>query len=128
MLTLLLGERYSVSSCGSAAEALTVLEASRPDVLMLDIRMTPVDGLQCLAAIRAMPGCSGIPAIALTAFAREDERQAFLAAGFQAVVTKPILDLRELETLIDTLLTSACALAGPRPDTSPRIDVGTTAA
>jgi two-component system aerobic respiration control sensor histidine kinase ArcB len=107
MLTVLLSDKYSVSGCGSAAEALTVLETSRPDVLMLDIRMTPVDGLQCLEAIRAMPGYSSTPAIALTAFAREAERQAFLAAGFQAVVTKPILDPPELETLIDMLLSFA---------------------
>lgn len=106
MLTVLLSGKYRVSSCGSAEEALRLLEASRPDVVMLDIRMTPVDGLQCLAAIRAMPGYSSIPAIALTAFAREAERQAFLAGGFQAVVTKPILDSAELETLIDTLLNS----------------------
>jgi two-component system, OmpR family, aerobic respiration control sensor histidine kinase ArcB len=118
MLTVLLSEKYSVSSCGSAAEALTVLEASRPDLLILDVRMTPVDGLQCLEAIRAMPGYSSTPAIALTAFAREAERQASLAAGFQAVVTKPILDERELETLIDTLLKSACSLAASSPQTS----------
>ena len=108
MLTVLLGEKYRVSSCGSAAEALTVLEASKPDVLVLDIRMTPVDGVQCLEAIRAMPGFSRTPAIALTALARDTEQQAFLAAGFQAVVTKPILDPRDLETPIDTLLKSSC--------------------
>ena len=104
MLTVLLGEKYSVSGCGSAAEALMVLEASRPDVLLLDVRMIPADGLQCLEAIRAVPGYAGTPAIALTAFARDAERAALLAAGFQAVVTKPILDEHELETLIDTLL------------------------
>jgi CheY-like chemotaxis protein len=113
MLTLLLSEKYSVSSCDSAAEALTVLEASRPDVVMLDIRMSPIDGTQCLEAIRAVPEYSRIPAIALTAFAREAEKQAFLAAGFQAVVTKPILDPRELEVVIDSLLNSGCFAANP---------------
>ena len=113
MLTMLLGEKYRVSSCGSAAEALAVLEASKPDVLVLDIRMTPVDGVQCLEAIRAIPRYSSTPAIALTACARQAEMQAFLAAGFQAVVTKPILDPRDLETSIDMLLTSSGAPAGP---------------
>lgn len=113
MLALLLGEKYSVSSCSSAAEALAAVEAGRPDVLMLDIRMSPVDGTACLQAIRALPGCGTIPAIALTAFAREPEKQAFLAAGFQAVVTKPILDPCEMETAIDTLLDSACSVANP---------------
>ena len=107
MLTLSLGERYSVAGCDSADEALAALETSRPDLLMLDIRMSPVDGLQCLKAIRAVPGYARTPAIALTAFAREADRQAFLAAGFQAVAVKPILDQCELESLIDTLLTTS---------------------
>ena len=111
MLTVLLGEKYCVLGCGSAAEALAVVEATRPDLLMLDIRMSPVDGTACLEAIRAIPGYETIPAIALTAFAREPERQAFLAAGFQAVVTKPILDPLDLEAAIDMLLPSGCSAA-----------------
>ena len=107
MLTLSLGEKYSVFGCESAAEALAAVQTSRPDVLMLDIRMSPVDGVQCLNAIRAIPGYAGTPAIALTAFARDSDRQAFLAAGFQAVAVKPILDQCELEAVIDRLLSSA---------------------
>jgi len=107
LLAVLLGEKYSVASYGSAAEALSDLEAVKPDLLVLDIAMTPVDGLQCLEAIRAKPGYSGIPAIALTAFAREVERKAFLGAGFQAVVTKPILDHGELGEVIDAVLRSS---------------------
>ena len=115
VLTVLLSAKYSVASCGSADEALGVLEEVTPDLLVLDIRMAPVDGLQCLAAIRGVPGYGRIPAIALTAFARDIEREAFLAAGFQAVVTKPILDHRQLEALIDAL-TSAGNPAAPGPD------------
>jgi CheY-like chemotaxis protein len=111
MLTVLLSEKYCVSGCASAAEALKALETSRPDILMLDIRMSPVDGLQCLEAIRANPRYAQTPAIALTAFAGDAERQAFLAGGFQAVVAKPILDPAELETLIDGLLDSSCSVA-----------------
>ena len=122
VLTVILSEKYRVASYGSAAEALTAVEALRPDLLVLDIGMTPVDGLQCLKAIRAMPGHASTPAIALTAFAREIDRQTFLAAGFQAVVTKPVLDLRELETLIDTLLQSGCSLAAPRAAGTPAED------
>ena len=104
LLAILLGERYRVSSYGSAAEALGDLEAVKPDLVVLDIGMAPVDGLECLEAIRAKPGYAWVPAVALTAFARDVERKAFLAAGFQAVVTKPILDHRELATVIDAVL------------------------
>lgn len=106
ILTVILSGKYSVTSCTSAAEALRVLEDVRPDLLVLDIRMAPVDGVQCLEAIRAVRGYARTPAIALTAFARPVEREAFLAAGFQGVVTKPILDHRALERLIDTLVES----------------------
>jgi CheY-like chemotaxis protein len=106
VLTFILREKYHVSSHVCAADALTALEAAKPDLVVLDIGMSPVDGLQCLQAIRAVPGYASIPAIALTAFAREVEKKAFLAAGFQAVVTKPILDHREMFAVITSVLTS----------------------
>lgn len=106
---LILGERYSVASCGSAREALAVVEAVAPQVIVLDVGMSPVDGVQCLQAIRAIPEQSHVPAIAWTAFAHDRERQAFIDAGFQAVVTKPLADYGTLEVLIDALLETPVA-------------------
>jgi CheY-like chemotaxis protein len=96
MFTTILGERFAVVGRGSAAEALKTLRIVRPDVVMLDIGMAPVDGLECLEAIRAMPGYETLPAVAVTGHAREVDRQRFLAAGFQAVLTKPLFDEEEL--------------------------------
>ena len=110
VLTIILTEKYSVSSYGSAAEAFTALEDASADLLVLDIAMQPVDGVECLKAIRARPEYSLTPAIALTAHGREIDKQAFLAAGFQAVVTKPIVDYQEFETLIEALLESPAHL------------------
>ena len=104
LFAVLLSEDYMVSSYGSAAEALRELDIVKPDVLVLDIGMTPIDGLQCLQTVRARPGYARIPAVALTAFAREVEQKTFLAAGFQAVVTKPIFDPAEVVTVIDRVL------------------------
>ena len=117
ILTVILSAKYDVSSYPCAEEALAALEAAKPDLVLLDIAMTPVDGLQCLKAIRAMPGYGRIPAIALTAYARDVERQAFLTGGFQAVVTKPILDHQDLFEAIDALLVSE-----PVPTCSPSAD------
>lgn len=115
LLTVILGEQYDVRSYTCAEAALTAVEAVKPDLVLLDIAMSPVDGLQCLGAIRAIPGCGGIRAIALTAHARDVDRKAFLASGFQAVVTKPILDHRELFGAITALLTSgACVDSADR--------------
>lgn len=109
LLAVILRDSYEVLSYACAQEALTALEAAKPDLLLLDIGMTPIDGLQCLKAIRATPGYGSIPAIALTAYARDAERKAFLAAGFQAVVTKPIIDHQELFATLSALLTSVAA-------------------
>ena len=80
--------------------------------------MHPVDGLQCLKMIRGLPECRDIPAVALTGFARDVERQSFLDGGFQAVVVKPVFDPEELIALVDRLANSPAP--GPRPSTDQR--------
>lgn len=110
MLAIILSQRYRVLGYYSAPDALTAAATVRPDLLLLDIGMDPMDGMQCLKAIRALPQCEGIPAIALTGYARVAERVQFLAAGFQEVVAKPVLDHQKLLALIDSVLTS-----GPAP-------------
>ena len=106
VMTMILSEKYNVSSHGSSEEALGAIVNFKPDLLVLDVRMSPVNGVECLRSIRDIPGYGNIPAIALTSFARAVERSVFLAAGFQAVVTKPILEPEKLEALIDSLLES----------------------
>ena len=107
VMTMMLSEKYNVSSHGSSEEALGAVVAFKPDLLVLDVRMSPVSGVECLRSIRAISGYGSIPALALTSFARDVERKVFLAAGFQAVVTKPILEPEKLEAVIDSLLESA---------------------
>jgi len=116
--SILLGEKYAVFGYTSAVKALQAIDVAKPDLLVLDIGMQPVDGVQCLATIRAMPGYRDIPAVALTGFSRDVERQRFLAGGFQAVVVKPILDHGELMAVIDRLVNSP-APAAPRTPTYP---------
>jgi signal transduction histidine kinase/ActR/RegA family two-component response regulator len=81
-----------VATAGSAAEALRAMEEGRPDVLVSDIGMPDVDGYELLRRIRALgPGPGGhLPAIALTAFARSEDRTRALRAGFLAHVVKPV--------------------------------------
>jgi CheY-like chemotaxis protein len=107
LLLEILREKYDVMGCGSVAEALLALETFKPDLFVLDVGMRPVDGLQFLDGIRVVPGFHTIPAIAMTGYASESDRQRFLAAGFQAVVTKPILDRRDLELVVEKSLKSS---------------------
>ena len=81
-----------VKTCGSAHEGLQLLEQWRPDVLMSDIAMPGEDGYTFLNKVRALPPERGgkTPAAAVSAYAREEDRQRALAAGYQTHLAKPI--------------------------------------
>ncbi|MFO0578739.1 MAG: ATP-binding protein [Polyangia bacterium] len=81
-----------VELAGSAHEALAVLQRERFDVLLSDIGMPHEDGYTLIRKLRALPPERGgrTPAIALTAYAREQDRVRALRAGFQNHVAKPI--------------------------------------
>ncbi len=76
----------------SAVEALALMGSDRPDVVVSDIGMPDVDGYELLRRVRALPDSllSAVPAIALTAFARSEDRLLALRAGFTLHVPKPI--------------------------------------
>jgi PAS domain S-box-containing protein len=81
-----------VMTASSSAEALALVEAHRPDVLVSDIGMPDMDGFELLRRMRALGAARGgrIPAIALTAFARSEDRTRALRAGFVVHVSKPV--------------------------------------
>jgi len=88
----------------SAAEALEALEQHKPDILISDLGMPDEDGYSLIEKIRALPSeCGGdIPAAALTAYARAEDRMRVLRSGFQFHLPKPV-DSAELVTVIASL-------------------------
>jgi signal transduction histidine kinase len=84
--------RATVVTASSADEALEHFHRSRPQILVSDIAMAGRDGYDLIRAIRELPGNQGgdIPAIALTAYAREEDRIRSLNAGFQIHLAKPV--------------------------------------
>jgi PAS domain S-box-containing protein len=82
----------SVVSAGSGAEALVLSERQRPDILISDIGMPEMDGYELLRRMRESndPNAERIPAVALTAFARSEDRTRALLAGFLVHVSKPV--------------------------------------
>ena len=80
-----------VRACCSAGEALTALPQWRPDVLMSDIGMPYEDGYELIHKVRALTDEHGgrVPAAALTAYAREEDRKRAIAEGYQMHVAKP---------------------------------------
>ncbi len=80
-----------VTDAANAEAAMTQIRASEPDVLVSDIGMAQLDGYQMLRNLRASGfSAERLPAIALTAFSRAQDRADALAAGFQAHLTKPV--------------------------------------
>jgi signal transduction histidine kinase len=80
-----------VKTTASVNEALQVLSFFKPDILLSDIAMPIEDGYSLIRKIRTQPGdIQHIPAIALTAFARDEDKKEALAAGFQQHLVKPV--------------------------------------
>lgn len=81
---------YVFEGVGSAEEGLAAL-ARRPfDLVLMDIALPGIDGMEATRRIRAQPRFARLPIIAVTAHAIKGEAEAILAAGVSAVVTKPI--------------------------------------
>ncbi len=93
-----------VNTCASARDALATLSAWRPDVLVSDIAMPGEDGYWLIGQVRALPPEAGgaIPAAALTAYVRVEDRLEVLANGFQQYVPKPV-DPAELRDVVARL-------------------------
>jgi len=79
-----------VMEASDGQQALELLEAATPDLVLLDVNMPVKDGFAVLEAIRGNPRLSGIPVLAVTANVMQPDRDRILAAGFDAYVTKPI--------------------------------------
>ncbi len=82
----------SAIAAASAAEAIEILEDTKPDILVSDIGMPQEDGYSLIRKIRASesPRTKRLPAVALTAYAGEQERRRAIAAGYDEHLTKPI--------------------------------------
>jgi PAS domain S-box-containing protein len=94
-----------VLTAGSAGEALAVIEEARPELLISDIGMPGEDGYELIKQVRALPAGRGgkIPAIALTAYARTEDRLRALRAGYQMHISKPV-ELAELVVVMASLI------------------------
>jgi signal transduction histidine kinase/ActR/RegA family two-component response regulator len=93
----------TVLAASSAAEALDILQRERVSVLLADIAMPGEDGYSLIRKLRALDAAAAsVPAAALTAFAREEDRQQAFRAGFQLHLAKPI-DAGSLIAAVATL-------------------------
>ena len=102
MLTdFLEGKNFNTASVRSGIELLEKIEEIKPDVILMDIQMPGMDGLEAIRRIRAFEDKSiaSIPIIAVTALAMRGDRELFMAAGANGYVSKPI----KLNELVETI-------------------------
>ena len=95
-------EGANVMTAASANEALKNAIAKRPNVIISDIGMPDVDGYQLLQQLKSIPGMDDVPAIAISGYASDEDRDRALDVGYLALVAKPI-DVDALFGLINDL-------------------------
>ena len=94
---------FQVLTAATGAQAGEHLEASHPDIVLLDISLPDTSGFELLEEIRANPACTSLPVIMLTAHGREVEKEKGIALGANDYVTKPF-STQELVTRVQSLL------------------------
>ena len=80
----------TVESVNNGLQALAYLRSNSPDLILMDVQMPEMDGIEATGRIKADPQTSGIPIVALTAHAMATDRERFLAAGMDDYLSKPI--------------------------------------
>lgn len=113
---LLASEGYDVRTAGDADEALSVLSEFRPRLMLLDIQLPGMDGLELTGRLKAEEATRDIVIVAMTAYAMVGDRERALAAGCDGYIPKPI----DTRTLPDTLASylDGDSPAGPRGGSS----------
>ena len=104
LVQVILEPLYEVVEYETGPAALAGLSGEKPDLVLLDISLPEMDGVEVLRRIRADAQLRTLPVIALTAHAMSGDREKFLEAGFNDYVTKPIVDENVLLDAIQRLL------------------------
>ena len=89
-----------VVECESGEEALTLARDLRPDLILMDLGLTGIDGFETTARLKKDPVTVDVSVVALTAYAMEGDRERILDAGFDGYIPKPI-DVRTLGRTVE---------------------------
>jgi two-component system, cell cycle response regulator DivK len=87
---LLLATGYRTLEATTGTEAVALAVEHSPDLVLMDIQLPDIDGVEALGRLRADGRTASLPVLALTAQAMEGDRERFLAAGFDGYLSKPV--------------------------------------
>jgi len=94
---------FKMIEAGDGQEGVDLARTLKPDLILMDIQLPIMDGISATRLLKSNPETRNIPVIALTGYAYEKDRRAFLEAGGDAFVSKPI-DVDELLTTMAKVL------------------------
>lgn len=103
MRILLAGAGHEVLTAADAEEALQVIRESTPRLILMDVQLPGIDGLELTRRLKADPSTQNIKILGLTAYAMKGDRERILAAGCDGYIPKPI-DTRRLPGMIEEYL------------------------
>ena len=99
---------YTTLEATTGEDGVRVAIEKKPDLVLMDIQLPGIDGIEALRQVRADPACAAIPIVAFTASVMQSDRSQIQAAGFDGFLSKPI-NLKEFLETIKRLLESGRA-------------------
>jgi len=94
---------YETVDAGTAEDGLKLARERKPSLILMDIQLPGMSGIDALKALRADPETAGIPIVAVTASVMQQDRQQIMRAGFDGFVEKPINLRKFLDTVQQAL-------------------------
>ena len=99
---------FRVIGTGTAEAGLDEVRRVRPELLLLDIQLPGIDGIEALRQLRADPSLDDVAAVVVTAYAMRGDEERFLAEGFDAYIAKPIDTRAFVPLLLKVLEARGC--------------------
>ncbi len=94
---------YTLVEATDGEEALEIAVRDKPDLILMDVRLPKIDGVEVTRRLRQMPAFKHIPIIAVTAYAMKGDKEKVIEAGCDAYLSKPV-NTRELPGLVAEML------------------------
>jgi CheY-like chemotaxis protein len=114
-LNLVLSPHHEVTSYSTGRAALEGLLGDPPDLVLLDINLGDMSGVEVARAIRQHATLGSVPIIAITTHVNASERAKLTGEGFTSLVAKPIVDVASLLTLVSLLISAGESLSAKPP-------------